>query len=89
MWTSPVPLYSLAPAMKIGSPYTKFFKKALQDMNENGEVEIYRIKNTKSISTCFQGSNKGKPLGFFKLASLFIMLICGITISLLIRYGFK
>ena len=34
MWTSPVPLYSLAPAMKIGSPYTKFFKKALQDMNE-------------------------------------------------------
>ena len=78
-----MPLFSFSPGMKKNSPYTKFFKQAIHDILENGQIDIYKKRHTNDISTC-KTNRKAKSLGFTKLASLFLILICGLILSILI-----
>ena len=83
MWTSQIPLFSMAPALNKNSPYKKFFKAAVKKLLENGQFDIYKQRYTNTKKSC-NSSRKGKPLGLFRLSTLFMMLSLSITLSYLI-----
>ena len=84
MWTSQIPLFSMAPALNKNSPYQNFFKMAVKRFYENGQFDIYKQRYTKIKPYCKSMKRKGGPLGLFRLSSLFMMLSLGIVLSCLI-----
>ena len=78
-------------ALKKNSPYTKFFKKGLQDMIRNGELHLHKQRNSEQSSDCNLTTEHGNPLGFLKMASIFAILLFGTILStiLLIFECFK
>ena len=84
VWTSSSPLFSSSFALKKNSPYTKFFTQAFKDVKENGQLYRYSLKNSEISSDCSPTLERGNPLGFSKLASIFFILIFGIILSFLI-----
>ena len=54
--------------MRKNSPYTRFFREAIQQLAENGQLGKYRLNASKSRKNCKQPRTKGDALGkwFFK-----------------------
>ena len=73
-------------ALKKNSPYTKFFKKRVREIIENGQRDIYRKRNLETLENCNPNLGKGTPLGFNKILSIFVILSFGIIISILILF---
>lgn len=77
-------MFDAAVGMKPNSTYTKFFKQALLDLINNGQMQKYRGKHSKSNAGCIPKRTRGTPLGLKKLVSVFAVPICGLILSLLI-----
>ena len=67
------------------SQFTKIFSQAILDMKFNGRMEIFKArKSYQNQQSCIPPDLKQKPLGFKKLALLFIVLVSGIFISIFV-----
>ena len=67
------------------SQFTKIFSQAILDMKDNGRLEIFHgRKSNQNKQSCTLPEPKQKPLGFKKLASLFVVLVSGIFISIFV-----
>ena len=72
--------------MRKNSPFTKFFNKKILQILENGQLDLYRFRNSQVNTQCNPPKEKGDALGFSKLISLFAMFICGICLSLIMCF---
>ena len=70
--------------MRKHSPYKKFLKEAIISMIENGQLNGYITRYSKSEEGCKTRRSKGDALGMSKLAALFFMLMFGCLISFLV-----
>ena len=84
MWKSSTPIASAAVIVRKHSPYKKFLKEAIISMIENGQLNAYITRYSKSEEECKTRRSKGDALGMSKLATLFFMLLFGCLISFLI-----
>ena len=67
------------------SQYTKIFSRAILDMKESGGFDIFLGETIRQMDQChLQTDQKEKPLGYKKLASLFVLLASGTLMSLLV-----
>ena len=67
------------------SQYTKIFSRAILDMKESGGFDIFLGETIRQMDQChLQTDQKEKPLGYKKLASLFVLLASGTFLSLLV-----
>ena len=67
------------------SQFTKIFSQAILDMKANGRLEIFQArKSQQNKQSCIPPDPTKKPLGFKKLAFLFVVLISGIFISIFV-----
>ena len=62
VWVSPTPMFDASVGMKPNSTYTKFFKQALLDLVNNGQMQKYRSKHSKSNAGCIPKRTKGTVL---------------------------
>ena len=69
--------------MRKNSPFTKFFNNKILKILENGQLDLYRFRNSQVNTQCNPPKERGDALGFSKLISLFAMLVCGICLSLI------
>ena len=81
VWKSDHTLFIGSPAMKKKSPYYKFFRIALMDLVENGWLHRYDTKHLKSQADCATENIEGKSLGYYKIATLFYVLVFGFILS--------
>ena len=72
--------------MRRNSPFTKFFNKKILQILENGQLDLYRFRNSQVNTQCNPPKERGDALGFSKLISLFAMFICGICLSLIMCF---
>ena len=72
--------------MRRNSPFTKFFNKKILQILENGQLDLYRFRNSQANTQCNPPKERGDALGFSKLISLFAMFICGICLSLIMYF---
>ena len=72
--------------MRKNSPFTKFFNKKILQILENGQLDLYRFRNSQVNTQCNPPKERGDALGFSKLISLFAMFICGICLSLIMCF---
>ena len=70
-------------ALKKNSPYKIFFDWGIQNMISNGELHLYKQRNSKLKIGCNISPEEGNPLDFLKTASIFIMLSFGALLSIL------
>ena len=67
------------------SQLTKIFSQALLDMKGNGMLEKFHArKYQQKKQSCIPPDQTKKPLGFKKLAFLFVVLVSGIFISIFV-----
>ena len=67
------------------SQFTKIFSQAILDMKANGRLEIFQArKSQQNKQSCIPPDPTKKPLGFKKLAFLFVVLMSGIFISIFV-----
>ena len=67
------------------SQFTKIFSQALLDMKGNGMLEKFHArKYQQQKQSCIPPDSTKKPLGFKKLAFLFVVLVSGIFISIFV-----
>ena len=67
------------------SQFTKIFSQAILDMKDNGRLNIFHgRKSQQNKQLCILPDTRQKPLGFKKLAFLFLVLVSGIFISILV-----
>ena len=83
VWTSNLPLQYDSMALKKNSPYKYFFNKLILKMIYNGELYLFKQRNSELKNECNLPSEEGKPLNFFKTASIFATLCFGVLISTL------
>ena len=83
IWTNPSIAASSSVGMRRNSPFTKFFNKKILQILENGQLDLYRFRNSQVNTQCNPPKERGDALGFSKLISLFAMFICGICLSLI------
>ena len=70
-------------ALKKNSPYKKFFDKGIQNMVDNGQLKLYKQRNTELTIDCKKPPDEGNPFDFLKTASIFIILSFGVLLSTL------
>ena len=70
-------------ALKKNSPYKKFFDKGIQNMIDNGQLQLYSQRNTELTIDCNKTPDEGNPFNFLKTASIFIILSFGVILSTL------
>ena len=62
--------------LKKNSPYKIFFNKGIQNMIDNGELQLYKQRNTElAIIDCNLLPEEGVSLGFHKMAFIFTILL--------------
>ena len=69
-------------ALKKNSPYTMFFNKAIQSMKDNGQLSLYKQRNSKSTTSCDLPNEEGNQLGFLKTITIFAILSFGALLSI-------
>ena len=73
--------------MNKNSQFTKIFSQALLDMKGNGMLEKFQArKSQQKKQSCIPPDPTKKPLGFKKLAFLFVVLVSGIFISIFVVF---
>ena len=77
-------MVSSAVIVRKHSPYKKFLKQAILSMIDNGQLNAYITRHSKSEKECKMQKTKGDALGMSKLAVLFFMLMSGCIISFLV-----
>ena len=77
-------MYASSAALRKNSPFTQFLKQAILDATENGQLNVYMLRNSNKFINCPAKEEKGNPLGFSKIVSLFILLLFGALVSLFI-----
>ena len=83
-WTSPS-FVGISMIMNKKSHFTKIFSQAILDMKDKGRLDIFHARNShKKDHSCNLPDAKQKPLGFKKIAFLFVALGSGIFISILV-----
>ena len=70
--------------MRKNSIHKRFFKYFIKELLENGELKRYKTIEASKMNQCTQSRTKGEPLGILKVATLFVMLTCGIIMSFII-----
>ena len=71
--------------MRKNSQYTKFFSKVIYDIMRTGQWNLFQNRYSNSIISCKSSSDLAiKPIGYEKSAFIFVILISGITSSLII-----
>ena len=70
--------------MKKGSQFTRFFSKEIRKLQTTGNLDLLRSRYTANRAC--KPLLKEKPLGYEKLAFLFLMLIFGCIISSFVAY---
>ena len=70
-------------ALTQGLPYIPFLKNAIFDITEKGQ--LHRIKKKWEINqpNCAPLKKTGKPLSLKKLTSIFILIICGLVLTVI------
>ena len=68
------------------SQYNAIFDHALRKMKENGELDRIKKKNKIEEPRCGQSKN-GEALGFRKLCLVFVIIVVGISASMVIFVG--
>ena len=77
-------MVSSAVIVRKHSPYKKFLKQAILSMIDNGQLNAYITRHSKSEKECKTRKTKGDALGMSKLAVLFFILMSGCIISFLV-----
>ena len=83
-WTS-TSFLGISMIMNKNSQFTKIFSQAILELKDTGRLKIMNLENSRGHQSCdlpFQ--SKEKPMGYEKLACLFIIIVSGILISLFI-----
>ena len=70
-------------ALKKNSPYKIFFDWGIQNIISNGELDLYKQRNSNLKIGCNVSPEEGNSLDFRKTASIFIMLSFGALLSIL------
>ena len=84
IWSSKTAFLSDSMALKKNSPYKIFFNKGIQNMIDNGELQLYKQRNSKlTIIDCNLLPEGGVSLGFHKMVSIFTILLFGTVLSAL------
>ena len=87
IWSTNSPLLSDTMALKKNSPYKIFFNKGIQNMIDNGELQLYKQRNSKlTIIDCNLLPEGGVSLGFHKMASIFTILLFGTILGALFLF---
>ena len=69
------------------SQFTKIFSQAFLEMKDNGRLDTFHARKSQQINqSCTLPEPKEKPLGFKKLAFLFLVLVSGIFISIFVVF---
>ena len=55
-----------------------------EELNENGQMDIYKKRNSLPHLGCNNPVTEGNSLGMMKLASLFLLFVLGVIISCII-----
>ena len=84
VWKSPAVMTSGAIIVRKHSPYTKFLKQAIMSIIENGQLNAYFTRHSKTEQECKTRRTKGDSLGMSKLATSFLILFFGYLLSFLI-----
>ena len=67
------------------SPFTKILSKAILDLKDTGKLKIMNMEKSREHKSCgLPDQRKEKPMGYEKLACLFIVMLSGILTSLFI-----
>ena len=74
----------MAMALRKNSPFTRFLKAGINKMKENGQLDYYKNSHWIKNSFCEVPRDKGDPLGFFKLFTIFLILFVGVASSLIV-----
>ena len=74
----------MAMALRKNSPFTRFLKAGINKMKENGQLNYYKNSHWIKNSFCEVPRDKGDPLGFFKLFTIFLILFVGVASSLIV-----
>ena len=69
-------------ALKMNSPYTMFFNKAIGSMRDNGQLILYKQRNSKFTTICNLPQEEGNQLGFLKTITIFAILSFGALLSI-------
>ena len=65
------------------SQFIKIFSQAILEAKDDGKLEIFQArKSQQNKQSCIPPDPTKKPLGFKKLAFLFVVLVSGIFISI-------
>ena len=86
VWKTVTPIYSDSIALKKNSTYTIFFKKAIVNIIQNGVLDLYNKRNLIGERNCILPIQQVNPLGFFKTASIFTILLLGSLFSVSIFF---
>ena len=66
-------------------PFTKILSKAILDLKDTGKLKIMNMEKSREHKSCgLPDQRKEKPMGYEKLACLFIVMLSGILTSLFI-----
>ena len=72
-------------AMRKNSQYTKFFSTVLFDIVSSGQWNFIQNRESVATTSCKSSSDlEIEPIGFEKLAFIFVILVSGIIFSLVI-----
>ena len=74
----------MAMALRKNSPLTRFLKAGINKMKENGQLDYYKNSHWIKNNFCEVPRDKGDPLGFFKLFTIFLIWFVGIASSMIL-----
>ena len=74
----------MAMALRKNSPLTRFLKAGINKMKENGQLNYYKNSHWIKNNFCEVPRDKGDPLGFFKLFTIFLIWFVGIASSMIV-----
>ena len=85
LWTTDTTTSLYSFMMKKGSQFTRFFSKEIIRLDATGNLELLFSRGYKRNQQC-KPLLKEKPLGYEKLAFLFVMLMFGCIMSISVAY---
>ena len=67
------------------SQFTKIFSQAILDLKDTGRLKVMNLEKRRGHQYCdLTDQRKEKPMGYEKLACLFVLMVSGILTSLFI-----
>ena len=86
VWTTKYPLWSSSAALPKGSPFTQIMNSAINELRENGGLDLIQQKDLLKSKSCPASTIKN-TLSLNKVLSPFLMLLFSIVVSFFIFGG--